>query len=102
MSPERSMRRVLIVSPHFPPINAPDMQRVRMSLPFFSQHGWQASVLAVAPDGSHVIEPLLTETIPRETPVTRVSAVPLEWSRRIGVGNIALRALPYLYRAGRQ
>ena len=29
-------RRVLIVSPHFPPINAPDHQRVRMSLPYGS------------------------------------------------------------------
>ena len=37
------MRRVLLVSPHFPPTNAPDHQRVRMSLPFYREHGWAPS-----------------------------------------------------------
>jgi len=41
------MKRVLIVSPNFPPINAPDMQRVRMSLPFYRDNGWEPVVLAV-------------------------------------------------------
>ncbi len=34
------MKRVLIISPHFPPINAPDCQRVRMSLPYYRRYGW--------------------------------------------------------------
>jgi hypothetical protein len=29
------MPRLLIIPPHFPPLNTPDMQRVRMSLPQF-------------------------------------------------------------------
>ncbi len=45
------MRRVLIVSPHFPPTNAPDHQRVRMSLPYFQENGWEPVVLAVTADG---------------------------------------------------
>jgi hypothetical protein len=57
-------RHVLIVSPHFPPTNAPDMQRVRMSLPHFHKFGWRASVLAVAPDPDDLVEPLLLDTIP--------------------------------------
>ena len=40
-------RRLLIVSPHFPPVNTPDMQRVRMLLPFFRPNGWRVEVLAV-------------------------------------------------------
>jgi hypothetical protein len=35
------MRTLLIVSPHFVPINAPDMQRVRMSLIYFAEFGWK-------------------------------------------------------------
>lgn len=42
------MNRSLIVSPRFPPINAPDLHRVRHSLPYFHRTGWE-SVLAKAP-----------------------------------------------------
>ena len=43
----RAVKKVLIVSPHFPPLNAPDMQRVRMSLPYFAAEGWEPVVLAL-------------------------------------------------------
>ena len=33
------MKRLLIISPNFPPLNAADMQRVRMSLPYFKDFG---------------------------------------------------------------
>lgn len=39
------MKRVLIISPHFPPINAPDMQRVRMSLPYYKDMGWGVPIV---------------------------------------------------------
>ena len=95
------MRTVLVVSPHFPPINAPDMQRVRMSLPHFSEFGWRPVVLAVEPayvEG--VKEPLLLETIPRDVPICRTLALPARWTRKVGLGNLGLRAFPFLYRAG--
>lgn len=95
------MRKLLIVSPHFPPVNAADMHRVRLSLPFFREFGWQPIVLAVDPayvDGCH--EPDLLETIPQETPVTRVPAIPVNWTRRLGVTAIGLRCLPWLHRQG--
>jgi len=41
------LKKFLIVSPHFPPINAPDMQRVRMSLPYYRRCGWDPEVLTV-------------------------------------------------------
>ncbi|MEY2881704.1 MAG: hypothetical protein RLZZ15_4084 [Verrucomicrobiota bacterium] len=87
------MKRVLIVSPHFPPTNAPDCQRVRMSLPFFAAHGWAPVVLAV--DAAHVeapLDPLLAATLPADLPVHRVGAWPARWARRLGLGNLAYRA----------
>src|SRR5262245_65424185 len=92
--------RVLIVSPHFPPINAPDMQRVRMSLPYFREFGWQPYVLSVAPSAGQPLEPLLLDTIPADVPVERVRSMPLVISNPLRIGNIALRALPFLYSAG--
>jgi len=42
------MRRVLIISPYFPPANSADMQRIRMSLPFFNEFAWDYEIVTVA------------------------------------------------------
>lgn len=94
-------RRVLIVSPSFPPMNAPDLQRARMSLPYYRDYGWEPVVLTVDPeeqDGSR--EEALCSTIPADLQVHRCGAVPLKWSRRLGLGNLGLRAWLHLLRAG--
>ncbi len=87
------MRRVLIVTPHFPPTNAPDHQRVRMSLPYFRENGWDPVVLAV--DAGSVAgpqDPLLAATVPADVPVHRVGALPAAVTRLAGLGNVAYRA----------
>jgi hypothetical protein len=87
------MRRVLIVSPHFPPVNAPDMQRVRMSLPYYRACGWEPIVLAVGDAWQDAVrEPELLATIPDGVRVVRCAAVPVRWSRLVGIGNLGLRA----------
>lgn len=97
------MRKLLIVSPHFPPINAPDHQRVRMALPYLAECGWQAHVLAVAPEGVEgVRDPLLLQTLPPDVPVTYTRSLPVNYTRLIGLGNIGWRSWPYLAAAGRQ
>ena len=95
------MRRVLIVSPHFPPTNAPDLQRVRMSLPYFHEYGWEPVVLAV--DAAAVEapqDPILAQTVPEDLVVHRVSAMPVKWTRRVGLGNVAYRAWFELKKTG--
>jgi hypothetical protein len=95
------MPRLLIISPHFPPINAPDMQRVRMSLPYYRENGWEPIVLAVDPEtdgGTHEEE--LKKTIPPDIRIHRIHAIPLKRARMFGVGNLGLRAWWSLFRAG--
>jgi glycosyltransferase involved in cell wall biosynthesis len=95
------MRRVLIVSPHFPPSNAPDHQRVRTSLPYFRQFGWEPVVLAV--DARQVeapLDPLLGADLPDHQQVERVNAWPAALTRRFGLGNVAYRAWFQLHSAG--
>jgi hypothetical protein len=93
--------RILIVSPHFPPINAPDHQRVRMSLPYLEEFGWEAHVLAVRPDFVEGIEDLeLLKTIPSQVPVTYTKALPVKQTRRFGMGSLGWRSYPYLLQAG--
>lgn len=96
------MKKVLIVSPHFPPINAPDHQRVRMSLPYLREFGWDPTILAVRPEfvEGGVLDPLLEVTVPNDIDVVRGRAIPYGLTRRLGLGSLALRALPYLWRAG--
>jgi glycosyltransferase involved in cell wall biosynthesis len=94
-------KRVLIISPHFPPVNAPDMQRVRVALPYFIAAGWEVTVLTVDdPTPTAPLEPELESTVP---PAVRIVHAPC-WSRHgtglVGVNNVALRSLPFLFLAG--
>jgi hypothetical protein len=94
-------RRVLIVSPHWPPTNAPDMQRARMSLPYYRSGGWEPVVLAVGDrwqDGMR--EPELLKTVPGDVAVHFARALPLKWTRILGVRNIGLRAWIFLFFKG--
>src|SRR5947209_4848059 len=96
------MRRVLIISPHFPPVNAPDHQRIRMSLPYLGEFGWEATVLAVKAEcvEGATLDPLLQKTTPYEIEVIRVGAVSSKLTRYLGLGSLAVRALPFLWRSG--
>jgi hypothetical protein len=95
------VRRVLIVSPHFPPVNAPDMQRIRMSLPHYRQYGWEPVVLCVGDrwqDGTR--EPELGLTVPPDIKVIRAQALPVRWTRWLGVRNLGLRCWLHFLFAG--
>lgn len=96
------MKRVLIVSPHFPPVNAPDMQRVRLALPFLRAAGWAPTVLAIHPDSVEgaVIEPMLERTYPADIPVVRVRGLAPQLTRWAGVGNLWWRCGRAFARAG--
>ena len=95
------MKRLLIIAPHFAPINAPDGQRVRLALPYLRENGWQAELLAVDAEcvaGSK--DQWLTEGLPADVPVHRVQALGLGWSRVPGLGSLTFRALGALRRKG--
>jgi Glycosyl transferase 4-like domain len=90
------IRRVLIVSPHFPPINAADHQRVRMSLPYFQEFGWEPWILTVEPECVEgVDDPLLIKTVPDAVRIQTTPALPVNLTRQIGLGTLGWRCLPY-------
>jgi hypothetical protein len=95
------LKRVLIISPYFPPTNAADMQRVRMSLPYFKEYGWEAEVLTVDIAYSDMaVDRLLKQSIPADTVVHSVKALPKKWTSKIGLGSIAIRSLLHFRREG--
>jgi hypothetical protein len=97
------LRRLLIVAPHFPPVNAPDMHRVRMSLPHYRAFGWDPIVLTVnAATQPEPIDALLAATLPANIRIVRTGALPLGLTKRIGIGNVGIRAFAHLALAGRR
>ncbi len=77
------------------------MQRVRMSLPYYRAHGWEPVVLCVGDqwqDG--VRESELASTIPPDLRVIRAPALPLRWTRLIGLRNVGLRCWFHFLVAG--
>lgn len=94
-------RRVLVISPHFPPINAADHQRVRMSLPYFDDFGWEPTVLTV--DSDHVqgvYDPLLLETVPSHIKIISTKSLPAKFTKKFGLATLGWRCLPYFAKAG--
>ena len=93
------MKKVLIISPHFPPVNAADMHRVRQSLPYFREFGWEPVVVAVDPDYVESSQdPLLLDTLPDDVEVVKVKALNTRYTRRVGLGSLALRSMVAYYR----
>lgn len=90
------MRSLLIVCPHFPPVNGADAHRVRTALEHLEGFGWRPRVLAVTPASLRgpQLDPLLERTVPASVPVRRVKA----W--RFGPRAIGLRAWYPLAAAG--
>ncbi|WP_026899003.1 glycosyltransferase [Daejeonella oryzae] len=88
------LKRVLIISPYFPPSNAADMQRIRMSLPYFKEFGWEAEVVTVYFRHSEMVkDELFLESIPPETIIHYVDAFSKRWTGKFGLGSLALRSL---------
>lgn len=88
------MKKILIISPNFPPVNAADMHRVRQSLVYFPDMGWQATVVAVDPEYVEMsLDPLLQETIPESATIVRIRAFNSKYTRKFGLGNLGYRSL---------
>lgn len=100
--PQPPRRKVLIVSPHFAPINAPDMQRVRLALPYLRECGWEPVVLTIDPDliEGGVVEPLLESTYPADIRIVRARGLSPKSTRWAGIGSLWMRCGRALRRAG--
>lgn len=94
-------RRLLIVSPHFPPVSAADMHRVRLLAPLLAHHGWDVHILSVAPgDTLQGLDPRLATPGIAALPVTRVPAPTAAFARLPGLGTLGIRAWRAMARAG--
>ncbi|MEM1440969.1 MAG: hypothetical protein AAGF67_01420 [Verrucomicrobiota bacterium] len=97
------MLKLLVISPHFAPTNAPDMQRIRLLLPHLESAGVEATVLAVSPDCvDFPEEDWLCSAIPPRQEIHRVSALGEPWRKLPGLGSLATRAYRSLQKKGNE
>lgn len=91
-------KKVLVISPYFPPANAADMQRVRMSLPYFACLGWDATIVTVDEQYTDIAkDDLLLQTVPDHIKIYKVKALNKKRTSKLGMGSLALRSL-WFYR----
>jgi hypothetical protein len=96
------MKKVLIISPHFPPVNAADMHRIRLSLPYFRDLGWEAEVICVNPVfvEAYSIDNLLLLTIPEYITIHQVNALDVKFTRKFGLGSLSIRSFLHYLKKG--
>lgn len=95
------MKRVLIVTPNWPPISCPDMHRVRMSLAFFGEFGWEPLILKVNPDEQEGIKDAdLCRTVGNNIRTWQAGCLSKSWTRWLGLKNVGLRSFFHLAQLG--
>jgi glycosyltransferase involved in cell wall biosynthesis len=93
-------RRVLIVTPYFPPSTVAGVHRARHLAKHLPAAGWEPTVLCVN-EAYHTerLDPELAELLPKGMDIVKVSALSAARMRCFGIGDIGIRAYPYLSRA---
>ena len=74
------------------------MHRVRQSVWYFDQLGWSPTIIAVSEKFVEFeVEPLLEKSIPTNLKIVKVNAFSTLWTRKIGLGALALRSLLFYF-----
>lgn len=96
-------RKVLMVSPHFPPDSSAASHRLRLLAPYLAEHGWEPTVVTVEPgDYEARLDDELLAMVPDSLDVVRVRAWSARWTRYFGFGDLGVRAFSALLRRCRE
>lgn len=95
-----SMREMLILSPYFPPSTVAGVHRARHLAKHLPATGWTPIVMCVDEmQHEHRLDPELAELVPSSTEILKCAALPANFSRLFGLGDITLRAWISIRRA---
>ena len=97
------MRRVLMVTPHFPPDSSAAAHRVRLLAPHLPEAGWTPTIVTLEPSAYEGrLDRDLEALVPSGLEIVRVPAWPYRMTRRVGLGDLGVRAFSGLRRACRR
>lgn len=95
-------KKLLILSPNFPPVNSADIHRVRHLSSYLHGYGFDVDVLTVNPKFSNTysFDNLLTESINENTNIIYVNAFPVEITKYFGFTSLSIRSILHLFVKG--
>jgi glycosyltransferase involved in cell wall biosynthesis len=86
------MRKVVILSPYFPPSTIAGVHRPRHLIKHLPDFGWEPIVLCVDEAfHSERLDPGLAALVPKDIRIVKAPAIPAAVTRRFGIGDIGLR-----------
>ena len=95
-------RRVLMVTPHFPPDSSAASHRVRLLAPHLEEAGWSPTVVTLDPSSYEGrLDTDLAALVPPSLRVVRAPAWRAATTRRFGLGDLGLRGFTGLRRSCR-
>jgi hypothetical protein len=75
------------------------MHRVRQTLPYLKKMGWEPVVCTVQMDKVEAVpDHLLLHTVPEGLRIEYVDAFSTRWTRKVGLGSLALRSLWFYFK----
>jgi hypothetical protein len=89
----RALPEVIIVSPYFPPSTLAGVHRARYLAKWLPKAGWKPVIICV--DERHYEQKLdyeLARLVPQDVEIIKVGALPADLTRRVGIGDIGIRA----------
>lgn len=95
-----AMKKVIIVTPHFPPSTLAGVHRARHMAKHLHSFGWNPHVLTVDPKfHAEKLDPDLARLVPDSVSVEHVRAYSTALGRRFGIGDITLRGYFFMRKA---
>lgn len=92
MQHSSQLKKVCIVSPHFPPSNLVGVHRARLLGNHLNEHGWEPTILTVAPEFyEEKLDERLLSLVNPDVRVVHVGAISQKIARPLGFGDIGLR-----------
>ena len=92
-------KRVVIVSPYFPPSNLAGVHRARLLSTHLPTYSWEPVVVCVHErHHDQKLDPQLARLVPESVRVLKTGAIPSAATRLVGVGDIGIRAFWHLQR----
>jgi hypothetical protein len=78
------------------------MQRVRQSLPYFKEFGWEPTIITVDEKfvEAYSLDQLLLETFPKDIKIHEVSALKASITRKVGLGSLSIRSFFHIKKKG--
>ena len=78
------------------------MQRVRQSLPYLRENGWEPTVLTVNEKyvDAYSVDNLLLQTFPQDIRICKVPALKTSFTRKLGIGSLSIRAFFQIRKKG--